>query len=209
MLICPSCHSTVNDAEAWMMCPACGFAFEDDDAQPTSPQREAIREVDPSLVYPSEMSEEDLEPDQVEIAVHTRPGSVRELPSRKETPLPKPAPRELTIDPRAKRLLEAAEHDRAKGDLASALTNLKLAVTFDPNSAELRQLLHEVARTAPAQPRAASRAMSQKPPSDKGSGDLDDAIGALKKSLATPKKKPPAPEPKRSGSVLGLFGKKK
>src|SRR5688572_15662745 len=74
MLICPGCHVKVADAEAWMMCPECGFVFEDDDNQPTSPGREGIKdpdvqprpaksavvELDPNMVYPTDMTADDL-----------------------------------------------------------------------------------------------------------------------------------------------------
>lgn len=276
MVICPSCHATVSGDDAWMMCPECGFAFEDDDAQPTSPSREAIREpirqparspvrpaappppsrsqpsqsqpsLSEDLVYPSEMTEDDLreydeDPESVELPVHARHDSLfREVRAqiaerdqasmaqpRNYTPVPAPTPapapqdrsappqsatkplRVMNIDARARKLVEAAEQDRVRGEFGSALNNMKLALTYDPNNAELRAALEELSKSAPAGGRPGSKVAAQKTLLSKALeaeklGDIEGAVELLEKHLASHAKDAAAYH--RLGIILAMRGK--
>jgi tetratricopeptide (TPR) repeat protein len=150
------------------------------DVRPT-----ADSEVSNEMVYPTEMTAEDLgenvDPEHLGVRAPFAPIDVPPLeedtqkisiPEKPTAPpfvakplsaevlldvKPKPKPITAKMEPRAAKLVEQADKDRERGDYLSAQMNLKLALTFDAKNAELKKMVADISRKVPKDARAPVR----------------------------------------------------
>lgn len=111
---------------------------------------------------------------------------ISEEPVKAELPKLEPAPSDL--DPRAKKLWDQAQLERARGDLVAAHRNLKLALTFAPSNYPLKKLLTEVARELPKDRKSPAKfgaglSLGDRAAEKEKEGDIDGAIELLEKAI--------------------------